>query len=793
MTMRFKIYLLILLSYGLSFMPAQAQENNIETGTWRYHPVFSNVGRLTDAGPYVYAYDANCFYRWDKSSKELEILNKANLLSDVNATAVGYDSVTRKLVIAYESGLVDLIDPNDDKTSIFSIRNSPSITGSKLANNVFCRKGVAYVSAEYGLLEIDLRSGNVLSVYQNIGPNSTQVAVYHSIIREDDTIICSTAQGLIASSIKRTTNRLDFNQWLRYSGSNGLPLETVREITLHNGFAFAMPTNGDLYRLSGGQWIKISNQKLAGSLKRLKSVSSSTLAAVQNQNIFLYDFNANKWDTLQATNGQLTNDIIQSGNRWYIGTNFFGVLELDLNGQKLSEINPNSPFFSNPFYLYHYENNLLLLSGSYSGILGTQLDNRDGIALFNNQFWSNYSTNKGTAFDLSGNPYTLEDPVRAAYSPQNGQLYVATWGTGIVRVDPNFRFNQIDGFTTKMVSSQPIGHPLYSVFFRMSCLEFDEAGFLWSFNYSFGAGIADNYLHKFKLKPNGDIDSAASVRYTFQESWRSVDLVIDDFGNKWMRQQGDNILVFKDTGQSGFQVKILSDQINQGGLPNKTVRAVAKDLQGDIWVGTGDGVAVFFNGTNVMRSNTVNASLPVFEQRPLLNDQFITAIAVDGGNRKWIGTSSGVFLVNDDGSKLIRQFTEKNSPLPSDDIRQISINQQSGEVFFLTAKGLASYRSDATLSEKDAECDKIKVFPNPVVRSRGHSQVTISGLQQDASVKITDVSGKLFYEGIAQGGTYSWNLLNYNNEAANAGVYLILSGPEAEGKGCASKKIVLVD
>lgn len=788
-----KFVLLVILGFFCTVQSSKAQENNIETGSWRYHPVFANISRLTDAGDYIYAYDPNCIYRWNKAEREIEVINKSNLLSDVRATAIGYDSSTSKVVIAYESGLVDLIDREDRKETIFSIRNSNSITGSKSANNILCYKSVAYISTDYGLLEVDLKRGDILSVYQNIGPNSTQVSVFNCVIRSDDSIICVTAQGVISSSIRRTTNRLDFNQWYRYNSTNGLPVESVRELTIHNGVPYIMPTNGDLYRLNGTQWTKMTNQRLSGGVKRLRSISTSALTAIQERNIFIYNFSNNSWDTIQSLKDIPTNDILFSNGRFFTGTNFFGVKELDQNTNPIGEINPNGPFFGEPFYLYHYENNLLVLSGSYTGILGRETDNRNGIDLFNNQFWSNYSVNKGTSFTTTGQPYSLIDPVRAAYAEQNGQLYIATWGRGIVRADQNFRFSQNDGFNTKMVSSQLSGTPLFPVFFRISCLSFDDAGFLWAFNYSIGAGVGENYFHKFKLKADGDIDSAASVRYIFQENWRPVDLVIDDFGNKWMRQQSDNILVFKDTGDTGFQVKFLSDQINQGGLPSKTVRAIAKDLQGDIWVGTGDGVAVFFNGTNVMRSNAVNASLPVFDQRPLLNDQFITSIAVDGANRKWIGTSAGLFLVNDDGSELIRQFTEKNSPLPSDDIKQVSINQKSGEVFILTSKGLASYRSDATFSTKDAECDNIKVFPNPIVRSRGHDAVTISGLQQDANVKITDVSGKLFNEGLAQGGTYFWNLKNYNNQPPRPGVYLIFAGPAEEGKGCASKKIVIVD
>ena len=45
--------------------------------------------------------------------------------------------------------------------------------------------------------------------------------------------------------------------------------------------------------------------------------------------------------------------------------------------------------------------------------------------------------------------------------------------------------------------------------------------------------------------------------------------------------------------------------------------------------------------------------------RELLSGQFITDIEVNSNNQKWISTaSSGVFLVSEDGTEILRHFTE---------------------------------------------------------------------------------------------------------------------------------------
>jgi streptogramin lyase len=261
-----------------------------------------------------------------------------------------------------------------------------------------------------------------------------------------------------------------------------------------------------------------------------------------------------------------------------------------------------------------------------------------------------------------------------------------------------------------------------------------------------------------------------------------TDMVIDASGKVWTilaPAQGGGVHVFDPANNSSVY---RNNVTGGGGLPDQSVREIALDRDGLVWVGTDQGIAYFISpGSDAIK--------PIFENRFLLRDEKITAIEVDGGNRKWIGTEHGVWLFDPAGEELITNFTTENSPLLSDTIHDITIDNNSGEVFFATEKGIVSYRSDATTGQNDF--NTLKIFPNPVT-SAFNGTVGISGLAMDAIVKITDISGKLIWQTQANGGTASWNVRDYNGRRAATGVYLVFAA-STDGSEREVGKIAVVE
>jgi hypothetical protein len=277
-------------------------------------------------------------------------------------------------------------------------------------------------------------------------------------------------------------------------------------------------------------------------------------------------------------------------------------------------------------------------------------------------------------------------------------------------------------------------------------------------------------------------------------------LLIDRNGNKWIGFNQVGLVAFNDNGTfsdiSDDQIKTLTSSEGNGNLPTHFPKALCEDIDGEIWIGTDLGLVVLYNTNNIYDGTFGEYDAnPILievdgEVEKLLGESDITTITIDGGNRKWIGTSSsGIFCLSPDGTEVIYRFTKENSPLLSNNIFDIRINHLTGEVFIATEAGLVSVRTDATIG--DNEFNNVTVFPNPV-RPEYNGPITVQGLGYNSDVKITDISGNLVYSTNSNGGTVIWNGQTLTGERAKSGVYLVWTAV-ANGKGKNVAKILLIN
>jgi hypothetical protein len=217
--------------------------------------------------------------------------------------------------------------------------------------------------------------------------------------------------------------------------------------------------------------------------------------------------------------------------------------------------------------------------------------------------------------------------------------------------------------------------------------------------------------------------------------------------------------------------------VGSGALPSEFINDLVEDLEGDIWLATAAGIGVFYCSSSVLSSSNRCDAQKILVQRDGYNEylfekQLVRAIAIDGANRKWVGTTSGLWLISADGKDEILNFNASNSPLPSSDIYDIAVDDKTGIVYIATEGGLVSYQGDATLGGE--EHTDVLVYPNPV-RPDYTGPIAVKGLVNDANIKITDVSGGLIWQGKANGGQAIWDGKNYNGEKAKTGIYLVYS------------------
>ena len=306
---------------------------------------------------------------------------------------------------------------------------------------------------------------------------------------------------------------------------------------------------------------------------------------------------------------------------------------------------------------------------------------------------------------------------------------------------------------------------------RVAGMEFDENNNLWITNNSAPEPISvltnEGEFHKFDV-PLTNLGQ----------------LAIDRAGYKWAIVDGTSqgLLVFDDNGTfedpTDDRTRILTT--NNSNLPDNQVFSVEADLDGDIWVGTVDGVVVFECGQSAFDTDVCSGNRRVVDENfvddeteNLLKGERVNAIGIDGGNRKWFGTTNGVFVQDANGTQNIGFFDENNSPLFSNNIIDIAFDDDTGEVYIGTERGVISIRGEAIAGNSINDAN-IYAFPNPV-RPDYDGPIAIKGLANNANVKITDVSGALIFEGRSIGGQAIWDGRDYNGRKASTGVYLVFS------------------
>ena len=259
-----------------------------------------------------------------------------------------------------------------------------------------------------------------------------------------------------------------------------------------------------------------------------------------------------------------------------------------------------------------------------------------------------------------------------------------------------------------------------------------------------------------------------------------ADIIVDDLNQKWIISPNGQGLICFNNGNSidnnnDYQWKWYRTGSGNGNLPSNSVNTIIKDKNSFIWIGTSRGVGIIQCPQEIFSSQGCEAILPVVQQDNfagyLFRDEEVQTMAVDGADRKWVGTKNGVWLISPDAEKTIYRFTSANSPLPDDDVRKIAIDQNTGEVYFSTAKGIVSFRSTAT--ETSASSSSVLAFPNPV--PPGYTgTIAIRGLPNNSIVKITEPNGRLVFQTRALGGQAVWNGKNYKGQTIASGVYLVL-------------------
>ncbi|MFC5412711.1 two-component regulator propeller domain-containing protein [Larkinella bovis] len=711
-----------------------------QPGTWHLHPSYRSAQTVAAVQNRIYCASENGFFSYDPTANEATRLSRDDGFSETGVSQLAYLADQKRLLIGYRSGTLDLLTVSDagepvDVKTITLIRDATQITGSKRIH-LLTRTGTdAYLACDFGIVVLDVTKTEIRDTYRNIGPNGTSVAVYATAFA-NDSIYAATSRGLLAARFAPSVNLAFFGSWKTVPLPPGAPVRSV--VGVGNQVYVAVPGQGVAQR-QGGRWVVIQS---IPAITGLLPTATEWVATAPDQ-------------LLRPSGGLLQNalvgepkEIVEAAGSFWVADSLSGLLRI--TGTTVQAVSPDGPA-SDVFQQLASVGpmaQMLALPGGFTDEL-KPLRRRRGFDRFQQGRWQNVlTTSLPTDFST------------AVYNPTDQRTYLGSFGGGLW---------SYSGENPPEVVNRALAN--------ISSLTVDPNGELWLATPSLNVGQTTVSVRR----KTGQFDPFTPSRGDVQQ------LLIADNGFVWMRlspANGGGMQVFDPATN---RTRLLYDQLGEGGLPDRNVRAMVRDRDGLIWVGTDNGVAVFDNPMAVF-TGTVTAYRPIFDRNRLLSGESVTALAVDGGNRKWIGTVNGLYLFNEDGTVLIDHFTSQNSPLPSSQIRALAIEPTNGEVFIATTSGLVSY--GGTASEPVPVFAGITIFPNPVRPDFG-GLVSVRGLVENTVVKIMDAGGQLVYETRSQGGMATWNLRDYRGRAAETGIYFVFA-VTADGKEGLAGKLAVV-
>lgn len=757
--------LLIYLTSTLQF----AQDYSAE---WKGYFSYYNIKEVVRGGDKIYAAAENAIFSLDTQTNNIEELTTVHGLSGETISTIHYSDVYQLLIIGYENGLIEIAFDNDnDVLTIVDIIDKPTIPPTnKRINHFNDFENVVYISTNYGISVFDLERLEFGDTYF-IGNSGSQIKVHQTTISGDFIYAACEDSGGIRKADIRETNLIDYQNWQTITSGNFLAVEDVE------GILFATGTNRRMYNITND--ILSETFLYADTPLDVKSAEGNLIVTTRN-NVFVYDNTFNL--VSQVSVGEpfitrFTSASVHSGNL-YIGTQGFGILKAAINGPtNFEEIHPDGPLLNNPFSIQVGSSGLWVTYGEYTLFFNPYPLNNRGFSQFQDDVWIN--TPYSEVFDAKCLNAIALNPFN------DSQVFISSFFSGLLEVTdgiPSTLHNQTNSGLESLILP---GNPSY-IDLRVGASVFDTEGLLWTVT-----SRIDSPLKSYN--PNSNQWNSYSFTDIISDGFGGgnegfSDVAIDNNNTKWVASNNFGLIGYNERENPNIK-QIAGEEEN---IPSNFITALEIDKRDQLWVGTLRGLRVVYNPSVIFTDAGVEANeIIILEDgiaKELLFQQFVTDIKVDGANNKWIGTAnSGVFYFSSDGQNTIFHFTKDNSPLPSNTINEIALDNANGNVYIATSRGLVSFQSGGSSPNEDFS--DVFAYPNPVRPAFDivEEKVKIQGVSENVNIKITDIEGNLVAEAQSRtnlryrgynleidGGTAFWNGKNLANNIVASGVYLVM-------------------
>ena len=782
-----------LLVLGLLFVGSPTAQGALPD-RWTPHLAYHDGTACATTGPYLYALMGENLLIYDTENDAVAFVDRVSAgLSDKQILHIGYSQTRGWLVLLYRNGNIDLYRPRDGQ--LVNLRAIKQATNENLTVNQLRVQGDdAFVTTNKGFVWIDLTRAEIKGHFP--------MAACNDVARVGNRLAVATDQGLKTIGVQQ--NFSDPSLW--------------NNIFAHPVKLLAATTRALYLNVPGGQPGFVGTWHIAADLvekagtndfARVDLLALDRLSTGIDGKAFGYnDRTLLQFDDDSATPTATT---LQSGIHWlesdgkgsfWIGRDGEGFVRVPLNGTTFdfttatAHVGGYGPRYDRGYFMRQSGNRLLIACGRLDPY--DRVDTPQMTMIYESGRWTFFETPTEEKGFVRA---PFENATSVAQSPNDENRFVVTTGrTGIYLYDKTSPTQQYTYNNSPLVSAVKNGSPAAASYVRTDGAIFDRAGNLFVLNNS-----ADTAL--WALRPDGtwkglyqkELDNAPTLEKTMIDRdgrlWVTSRRTVTNHNGGFLCLDYNGTVDNTDDDVSRYRTTFL----NQDGTPCSFSQGLcfAQDRDGAIWLGTNEGVFVvddprtwFDNDFHVTQVKVPRNDGTDYADY-LLAGVPITAIAVDGANRKWIGTQGdGVYLLSADGVKTIHHFKTNNSPLFSDNIWSIACHPTNGSVMISTDVGMLSYESDASEPNEQLNRSQLRVYPNPFRPTMQH-QVTLDGLTADADVRVTTTSGTLVFAGRSQGGLFRWDGRDSRGVMVASGVYYFHISTADGSKGATAKVAVV--
>lgn len=738
------------------------------TQQWEGLFSFNRIIDIEQTEQQVYAASENAIFIYDIPTRTFSTLTTVNGLSGDRISQIFYRESEDQLVIGYIDGLIQIVQ-DETVLDVVAIRDKEVIDPDRKRINEFKLLGeLLYIATDFGIAIYDLDRLEFNDTFF-IGDNGAQLRIRSIEIFQGFLYAGSADAGMRRANISNPF-LIDFTNWTQINGGS---FDEV--IAVENQLYATMP-NGSILRLQGntlqptGSSFPSRVLDITVTDNQLTVTGSNFIQIRQTDLSLQMDVRDINGESFSFTAGNSTDDSI------YVGTTDNGMVRIDkLNAATTEFIIADGPIRNRAFSVTATPNILWVGYGDYDVFYNPFPLEQFGISQFSENGWINF-----TPDDV----LNIRSISSITINPDNpDELYLNSMHNGLLQFTDGEATILYDTENSSLTNILP---PI-DQFIRVPSSQFDNEGNLWVVS-----SLVSDAINR--RSPGGQwtgFDFTGEFPL-LEGSESSTQLAITNAGTILLGTTGLGLIAFNPE-QNRFGN--LTNEISNGNLRNNYISELTIDQNGQLWIGSNQGLRVLFNPNSIISDNPVDARAIIIEDqngipRELLRDEAILDIEVDGNNRKWVATAtSGAFLFSPTGQETIFQFTRDNSPLPSDGVNDIAIDNSTGKVYFATDNGIVSFQGDRT-SNPSEDLDNVFAFPNPV-KPGFDGNVTIDGLTDRARIKITDIEGNLVFEVVSQGGSVQWDTTSFNGNRVASGVYMLLISTEDNIETTVSKVMII--